>query len=216
MRHIPHVLVPGPWDGDPVLPDATQRHLTSVLRLSVGDPVHYTDGSGTIGDGTLGFGVVNRGTERFEPEPARLDLVVAPPRSKDRVRFLVEKVAELGATSLRWIRTARCQVPPPNEAKVRAWADAALEQSRGAWRLEVGTTTWAALDDEALPLLVADPDGAPLGPERLPAVIVVGPEGGLTREEVPNRGEAVTMGGRILRTETAAVVAAALCRARPA
>ena len=58
----------------------------------------------------------------------------------------VEKVAELGATSLRWIRTDRSQVPAPNPSKTRAWADAALEQSRGAWALEIGETTWAELD----------------------------------------------------------------------
>jgi RsmE family RNA methyltransferase len=184
-----------------------------VLRLGPGAAVSYTDGAGTVGTGQLEEGLVTRGDEARHAKPPRLDLVVAPPHARDRARFLVEKVAELGATSLRWIRTARTEGRPPAEGKARAWADAALAQSRGAWRLELGTTTWAELADEPGSLLVADPDGTPLGPDRLPATILIGPEGGFDPKEVPNRGDAVTLGGHILRTETAAMVVVALCRA---
>lgn len=212
-RHVPHLVVPRPWGDELVVDDAHRHHLERVLRLRPGTAVSYTDGAGVVGTGLLGEGTIARGEEATRPAPPRLDLVVSPPRARDRTRFLVEKVAELGATSLRWIRTARTEGRPPAEAKARAWADAALAQSRGAWRLELGSTTWAELADVPEPLLVADPTGSPLGPDRLPATILIGPEGGLDREELPNRGDAVTLGGRILRTETAAMVAVALCRA---
>lgn len=212
-RHVPHFLVPPPWGDELRLDDAQRHHLGRVLRLRPGALVTYTDGSGTIGTGRLTEDGIARGEEVAHPAPPRLDLAVAPPQARERVRFLVEKVAELGATSLRWIRTTRTEGRPPAEAKARAWADAALAQSRGAWRLELGSTSWAALADVPGPLLVADPAGGVLGPDRLPATIVIGPEGGLDPAEVPNRGDAVTLGGRILRTETAAMVAVALCRA---
>jgi 16S rRNA (uracil1498-N3)-methyltransferase len=206
-------VIPRPWGDEVPIGDAQRHHLERVLRRRPGAVVSYTDGAGTIGRGRLGEGAIARGEEAMHPAPPRLDLVVAPPHARDRVRFLVEKVAELGATSLRWIRTARSEGRPPAEAKARAWADAALAQSRGAWRLEVGSTSWAALADGPDPLLVADPAGGPLGPGRLPATILIGPEGGFDPEEVPNRGDAVTLGGHILRTETAAIAAVALCRA---
>lgn len=212
-RHVPHLLVLPPWGDELRLDDAQRHHLERVLRRRPGDVVSYTDGAGTIGTGLVVDGGVARGEEHTRPAPPRLDLVVAPPHARDRTRFLVEKVAELGATSLRWLRTARTEGRPPAESKARAWADAALAQSRGAWRLEIGSTSWDELADVPGPLLVADPTGGPLGPDRLPATILIGPEGGWAPEEVPNRGDVVTLGGRILRTETAAVVAVALCRA---
>ena len=212
-RHVPHLVVPRPWGDELVVDDAQRHHLERVLRLRPGGAISYTDGAGTVGTGLLGEGTVARGEEVTRPAPPRLDLVVAPPHARDRTRFLVEKVAELGATSLRWIHTARTEGRPPADSKARAWADAALAQSRGAWRLELGSTTWEALADVPGPLLVTDPTGGPIGPDRLPATILVGPEGGLDPKEVPNRGDVVTLGGHILRTETAAMVAVAICRA---
>lgn len=215
MRHIPHLLVPGPWGERLSIDTEQERHLTTVLRLAPGAAVSYTDGAGTTGEGVFGEGGITRGREQTVGRPPDLHLVVAAPRQKDRVRFLVEKVAELGATSLRWIRTDRSQVPAPSPARTRAWADAALEQSRGSWRLEIGETDWSELETSEDRLLVAEPGGVPLSVELLPATLVIGPEGGLTQKETPNRGEAVTLGDRILRTETAAMAAVALCRARP-
>jgi 16S rRNA (uracil1498-N3)-methyltransferase len=211
VRHIPHVLAVGPWTGPSIelAPDRHQ-HLVRVLRLDDGAEVHYTDGSGTIGSGVLAGGSIERGDERtLAPEPD-LHVVCSPPKSKDRVRFLVEKVAEAGATSLRWLRTERTEGRPPRPDRSRAWADAALEQSRGAWRLSIGTTSWDELAEE--PFLVGAPEGRPFGPGDLPCTVVIGPEGGLAPTEVPNRGEAVTFGGRILRTETAAMAAVVLAR----
>jgi len=214
MGHIPHVFVPGPWaeGGSLPLTDDQVGHLDRVLRLRLGDPVHYTDGAGTVGEGSFTGVAAERGPERFVPAEPAVHLVCAPPRSKDRARFLVEKVAEVGATSLRWIRTEYTQARPPVPDRARAWADGALEQSRGAWRLELGETAWDELARSAF--LVAEPNGRPLGPTDAPCTVVVGPEGGFSAKEVPNRGEAVTLGGRILRTETAALAAVLLARHR--
>lgn len=210
MRHIPHVLLVDPWAGAELALAADQEHhLARVLRLEPGAEVHYTDGRGTIGHGVLGRGSVVRGEERAVPPEPELHLVCAPPDAKDRVRFLVEKAAEAGATSLRWIRTERTEGRAPNPDRARAWADGALCQSRGAWRMAIGSATW---DDLGEPLLVGDPGGRRFGPSDLPCTLVIGPEGGFGATEVPNRGEAVTFGGRILRTETAALAAVVLAR----
>lgn len=211
MRHIPHLLVIDAWAGPTLgLTPDQEHHLSKVLRLGTGSEVHYTDGRGTVGTGTLGEGCIERGPEHLVPPDPDLHVVCAPPRSKDRARFLVEKVAELGATSLQWIRTDRTQGRPPASERARAWADGALEQSRAAWRMALGTTDWAEVAQG--PFLVADRGGRPFGPSDLPCTVVIGPEGGFGPAEVPNRGEAVTFGGRILRTETAAMAAVALAR----
>jgi RsmE family RNA methyltransferase len=125
---------------------------------------------------------------------------------------LVEKTAELGVSRLLWVRTSRTEGRPPAADKARGWAIAALEQSRGAWMVEMGTTDLMDLDPEDL--IVADPDGADQPPSgRL--TLLVGPEGGLAPEEIPPGSALLSLGPTVLRVETAAVAATcALIRRR--
>lgn len=210
MGHVPHLLLPPPWP-DAVIPlgEAHRRHLR-VLRRSDGDAVSYTDGHGRAGRGRIeGDGIV-RGEEVDVPPPAcRLSLAVAPPDSRDRQRFLVEKLAELGVTSILWLDTRHGEGRPPPASKAQGWADAALEQSRGAWRTSVEERP-CRLSDVPLPVWVADAGGppAPDFPARL--TIAVGPEGGWAPEEIDGASIRFGLGDRVLRVETAAVAAASL------
>jgi 16S rRNA (uracil1498-N3)-methyltransferase len=148
---------------------------------------------------------------------------VAPPRSGDRVRFIVEKAAELEIAAVRWLRTSRTEGRVPRPDKLAAWAIGALEQSGGAWRMEVAGTQ-ATLEDVIgrvhpdRPVLVADLDGMPIarvrtavaGAERI--VVAIGPEGGFAAGEVPSGVTRIGLGDRVLRVETAAIAAAAVFR----
>lgn len=101
MKHIPHLVVAAPWkDGDLRLSVVQWRHLTKVLRMKGGQQVTYTDGLGTVGAGVLGHQVIERGDEEYVERPASLTVAIAPPSNKDRQRFLVEKLAELGVARL--------------------------------------------------------------------------------------------------------------------
>ncbi len=213
MARVPHVVVPPPRDGELILlPEATHHHLTRVLRLGSGASVSYTDGAGLIGQGTLDARHVVRGEERTEPRPSpSLTMAVAPPRQAVRARWVVEKLAELGVDRLRWLDTVHGEGRPPPDAKARGWAEAALEQSRGAHLLDLGGPVgWSDLDG---PVLVATPGAGPLRPLTGPATLAIGPEAGFAAGEVPAKSIAFGLGGRILRVETAAAVAAALALA---
>ena len=214
MGHVPHLYLPPPWpDGTLQLSDAHQRHLRKVLRRGEGETVSYTDGRGLIGSGRLLDGRVERGDELSVPRPTSATLVVAPPSSRDRLRFLVEKTAELGVSRLLWVRTSRTEGRPPAADKARAWAIAALEQSRGAWMAELGTTDLEDLDPGDL--IVADPDGSDQPPPSGRQTLLVGPEGGLAPEEVPPGAALLSLGPTVLRVETAAIAATcALIRRR--
>lgn len=208
MPHVPHLYLPPPWEGSALpLPDDRRHHLHRVLRRVAGDPVTYTDGQGVVGEGTLAEQSVRRGQERTELPPAAVTLAVAPPSGKDRVRFLVEKLGELGVARLTWLSTSHGEGYPPKPGKAQAWAVAALEQSRGAWLLEV-TDGPATFDQLERPLLVADPSGSPLTGVEGRVTVAVGPEGGWAEGEVPADATRVSLGRRVLRVETAAVVAA--------
>src|SRR5690606_41001555 len=62
----------------------------------------------------------------------------------------------LGVARLLWVRTRFTEGRPPPAAKSKAWAEAALEQSRGAWLMDIGQCALSDLDP--IGLVVADPD----------------------------------------------------------
>lgn len=212
MGHVPHLHIPRPWDGGRLpLSDDQQHHLRRVLRVGPGDPVSYTDGAGAVGSGELSEADVERGEEESVPPPLDLTVAVAPPASRHRARFLVEKLAEIGVRRLVWVRTRRSEGRPPSADKARAWAVAALEQSRGGWLMEVVSGSIADFEPETM--VVADPDGPP-EPGGEATVLLVGPEGGLDTDEVPDGVRRISLGPTILRVETAAIAGAILLRSR--
>jgi RsmE family RNA methyltransferase len=182
------------------------RHLSKVVRVSRGDKVTYTDGLGRVGSGRLGSQVIDRGEEQLVPRGVEVTVAVAPPANKDRQRYLVEKLAELGVTRLRWLRTSQGAGRVATGAKQFSWVLAAVEQSRGAWLMETSDdmVTW---EDLETPFVVCDPSGEPATPSV--ATVAIGPEGGWADGEIPAGSAVWSLGRNVLRVETAAVVAAA-------
>jgi 16S rRNA U1498 N3-methylase RsmE len=133
-------------------------------------------------------------------------MAVAPPASKDRQRFLVEKLAELGVARLRWLSTEHGKDKPPSPSKVFSWVLAAVEQSRGALLMETSSDL-VSLTELDPPLVVCDPMGDSAKPPA--TTVAIGPEGGWSEGEVPGGVPTWSLGGTLLRVETAAVVAAA-------
>jgi 16S rRNA (uracil1498-N3)-methyltransferase len=207
MAHIPHLHLPRPWEGDLLaVSEEQRRHLESVLRLGGGTPVGYTDGEGSVGSGEYVAGAVVRGEEKRIQRPSDLIVVVAPPDNRDRVRFLVEKLAELGVAELRFLATAYGQGRPPKAARIRSWAIAGLEQSRGAWLMKT-TEELVTFADLGLPFAVCDMGADSLTPSA--RTVVIGPEGGWSPGEIPEGAIRYGLGETLLRVETAALVAAA-------
>jgi 16S rRNA (uracil1498-N3)-methyltransferase len=191
-----------------VLPvsDQQRHHLERVLRAGEGQAVGYTDGNGLIGSGSYTSGGVARGEEMNVPRPSDLTVVAAPPDSRDRARFMIEKLSEMGVAELRFLETRHGQGRPPRADRARSWAVSGLEQSRGAWLIRIpdGLVTLDALDQ---PFAVCDPAGSREWPSA--RTVVVGPEGGWAPGEVPEDTRLWDLGGTVLRLETAALVAAA-------
>lgn len=209
MKHIPHLYV-GDWDHSVLQVSREQEHhLSRVLRARTGDEISYTNGQGLLGSGTWTGNAIARGEERSITRPSQLVLAVAPPENKDRLRFTVEKLAELGVERLLWLKTRWGNHRVPPVAKQAAWAVSALEQSRGAWLMTVGDhlTDWSALE---APIVLCNQAGEPVS--GTPRTIVIGPEGGLDPEEIPPGSTQVSLGATVLRVETAAIVAAAKFR----
>lgn len=151
---------------------------------------------------------VERGEERTEPAPGdRLTLAVAPPDSKDRIRWLVEKCTELGVSRIRWLRTDHGQGRVPRPEKALAWMASAVEQSRRAWITTVDED-WSSAADLGT-FVAAEQGGTPFRPAGS-VTVAIGPEGGWSQAELAHLDEQVSLGTGVLRTETAAVAAAAI------
>ena len=218
-RHTPHVYVPQPWrSGQIQLSEDATKHMEKVLRKTDLAAVTYTDGAGLVGSGVYARGWIERGTETVHEAPrCSVTIAVAPPKSTNRVRFIVEKLGELGTARLVWLQTAHTEGRPPRAEKAASWAQAALQQSQGAWLMETGEVMTLDELGKFGMVVVANRSGPGAGELECDSDIVlcIGPEGGFSPDEVPDDLLTLKLSERVLRIETAAVAGAALLINRP-
>ena len=162
----------------------------------------------------------------LKPQAAEPDLWLAFALLKRQATdLLVQKATELGAAALLPVLTARTQAERVNEARLRAIAIEAAEQSERLTvpRIAAPQSLAALLDTwPAGRTLVAAIERVPvpdIRPRPAPTALLVGPEGGFTEPELDAlRSHAfvhpVTLGPRVLRAETAAIAGLALLQAR--
>jgi len=226
---------PGTWGALVHLDEGAAHHAT-VKRLSVGDPVRLTNGAGLRAHarveslGKRGFTVecIASSIELVEA-PAHVELW-APVGDRDRMLLLAEKAVELGVTAWRSVIYRRSRsVNPRGEGdafreKLSARMIAALEQSGSAWLPEIlaeDTIAAVASCTHSGGTVLLDPFGQPLAELisslHAPVVLALGPEGGLESDEratfMDAGWRAASLGGNILRFETAGIAAVTLVRA---
>jgi 16S rRNA (uracil1498-N3)-methyltransferase len=203
------------------------RHLFRARRAARGDSLRAVDGAGRarlarVVDVRRDGAVLELGDGLPTAEPRRrVTLIVAAPRP-ERASWLVEKGTELGVEAVVWLRSERA--PRRFGAGVlerhRRVAVSAMQQCGGA-RLPrlAGPIDWSGLAAELGAVeaaLVLDPSAAvdDRPPPAARYAALVGPEGGWTdgeRRALDGMGcRAWSLGPRVLRVETAAVVAAGL------
>jgi 16S rRNA (uracil1498-N3)-methyltransferase len=220
------------------LEGAEGRHAAVVRRLRAGEPLVLTDGRGTSADCVVveasRSGLVCRVRRRQSvPEPRpRLVVVQALPKG-ERAELAVQMLTEVGADVIVPWAAARCVVQWRGErgakalGKWRSHAREAAKQARRSWLPDVpdlaGTADVADLLGRcALAVVLHEDAEERLATLPVPAdgdiAVVVGPEGGLTDEEVATFAEAgataVRLGPSVLRTSTAGVAAAAALLSR--
>jgi 16S rRNA (uracil1498-N3)-methyltransferase len=215
VGHTPHLFLQPPWAPNAIpIPATAAHHLTRVLRLEAEAPVTYTDGAGRRGQGRLFEGTVIRGEEQSVPAPpSAITVAVAPPHDKDRLRFMIEKLAELEVRRVVFLKTRFGAGRLPDLFKSTAWVVGALEQSRGSWLMEIAPG-WTEVGELAAPSLLFAEQGGPEyhGGAPTTVTVAVGPEGGWSPGEIPDGAGRLGLGRTVLRVETAAIVAAGLLR----
>jgi len=225
--------------GDPVEVTGDEaHHAVAVRRMRPGEAVVLTDGrghrlAGTVTETGKRRLVVTVDDVQAVPEPTPEVTVVQALPKGDRGELAVELLTEIGAgrvvpwAAARSVAVWRGERAAKSLARWRATAREAAKQSRRAWFPEVAdlattddVTTLLAAADVAVVLHETASSGlaAVAVPEAGSLVVVVGPEGGLTDEELAafeTAGAlAVRLGDEVLRTSTAGVAAVAALLAR--
>ncbi len=217
------------------LPDKVHRHAVQVLRLKKGAELYLFNGKGleylavleTVAKRNSTVKLIKKQNVNTE-SPISITLLQGISRG-ERMDYALQKAVELGVNHIIPVVTERCNVQLNGERSVKRLAHwqgiitSACEQS-GRTILPIlsnVTQLKEALENCKVKCrLVLDPlagSGLTAQTKQAKLALLIGPEGGLSEQEVQQaiaKGfQAVTMGPRILRTETATVAALAIVQA---
>lgn len=221
------VISPEQLRGDDVLVDGhAYRHLFRARRLAAGAEVRLVDG-----DGEARFAKavdVKPSSARLvldekapSNEPRGYVVLLAPIPKASRLSWMVEKATEIGVSGIRLVRTERAprKLGVGTLDRLRRVAVAAVEQShRSVVPFISGSHPFSDLPDLMKPIserwfLQPEVDSSPPSSSGSTALLVVGPEGGWTVNELDRLKDwscrPMCLGPTVLRIETAAAVGCA-------
>ncbi|MBS3907728.1 MAG: 16S rRNA (uracil(1498)-N(3))-methyltransferase [Syntrophaceae bacterium] len=208
------------------------RHIRRVLRLKAGDEITVFDGSGKEYEGRIieegpTSVVIEVGDIFSSKEEAPLEVTLAQSLLKgEKMDYLIQKATELGVREIIPFFSSR-SVPLLDKSKKlerhRRWERIAIEASKQCGRgfipkidhIRDYSEMLSLAPLESLRLILWEEEGGRLKEvlkefkNKKRIFFIVGPEGGLSREEVEkSKGMGfipVYMGQRILRAETASL-----------
>ena len=215
-----------------LLPAQAGEHLARVLRLERGHPIVLFNGNGRdyraeisqLAKRAVSARVLDDGEAVSRESPLRLTLAQGVARG-EKMDLILQKATELGVVRIVPLITGRTEVKLDAERTARRLAHwnaviaGACEQSgRSSLPIleePVRLAQWAATLDDSWGVRLALDPGGDLTPRNLPhldtATLVVGPEGGLSEQDLNVLEQAdfrdLRLGPRILRTETAGLAA---------
>lgn len=209
------------------LSEEDSKHLIKVLRAKIGDSVMVCDGNGKEAVGTITSLGVQAALElsniTYNDEENKLIFHALPSVSKgDRFEWMLQKLVELGVTSVTPVISENCVAKFPDDNKLERWNRIMLESAKQSKRLflpilnkpisfidavngeNYGEKIICYEKERSFTLQNAISCG------KMDYIsVLTGPEGGYTLNEAKLAAEcnwkSVTLGKRILRCETAPV-----------
>ena len=215
------------------------NHIRNVLRMKPGDSFLVSCGGVSClceleraEDGIAVARIVEENYQNTEL-PIRIYLFQGLPKS-DKMELIIQKTVELGVAGIIPVEMKRCVMKldekkkKPRQARWQAIAESAAKQSKRNLIPEVfevmsykqAVEKAATLDLFLLPYenergMAATKDALARLKPGMSVGILIGPEGGFDPKEVTQAQEAgawsISLGSRILRTETAAITSVGMC-----
>lgn len=215
----------------PFLSGAEAHHAIHVLRLKPGHAIELLDGAGTVAKAVIEVVQRDRVTVRatatsFVEKRTQENLTIAavPPKG-DRLKWMVEKLTELGVDTYVPLQTERSVVDPRKSKldKLAATVTSAMKQCGRRWRMEIAEpqsmkSLLQQCRESKDTVLLAHPGNTVEATEAKAGcrTLFIGPEGGFTESEVQLAADysahQIAWPNSILRIETAAVAFAARLR----
>lgn len=234
MSHRFYVPTAQIIDDQVTFSEEQRKQIKNVLRLGAGDIVKVFDGTGRELTTKLDAPDTGRIIETTSPDTESkiyLTLVQGIPKG-DKIELILQKCTEVGVSEFLIVDTAR-SIPKIDskrlEARLQRWRSIVIEAAEQSGRVripkvsgiiafkdalkassgsQIRVIAWESEREIALSSVLQTTDNL------TNVMLFVGPEGGFTQEEVSTAQQLgispVSLGPRILRTETAAIVASAL------
>ncbi|MCY4419508.1 MAG: RsmE family RNA methyltransferase [Cytophagales bacterium] len=211
-------------------------HCLQVQRHRQGEKFYLNNGKGQqnlceitkiTGKDKCNIRIISTHTS---PPPPHVDLYIVPPKSQERLGWMVEKLSEIGIRSISFLESHRSMRKQLNLDRLKRISIAALKQSRASYLPELFPirNISSYLQTQSSPNVqfqnptqelkyIANPSSAPLPFSQLKgkkASLLIGPEGGFTTKEFKEAQDkgfiGFSLGSEILRTETASILSAYL------
>ncbi|WP_417506796.1 16S rRNA (uracil(1498)-N(3))-methyltransferase [Marinomonas gallaica] len=212
-------------------PDSAFQHCCKVLRLKEDHPVVLFNGQGGQYQAKL-VNVQKRSAQvavdTFEVLNNESPLLVTIGQSisrGERMDYAIQKAVESGVYKIQPLFSERCEVRLNDarlEKRVQHWQQVAISAAEQSGRgivpevcFPIDLQDWVSNCNEMLKLTLHHHSARPLNqltqPDNQKIALLIGPEGGLSEAEVglaEQQGfSAIALGPRVLRTETAPIVA---------
>ncbi|HMS55244.1 MAG TPA: RsmE family RNA methyltransferase [Fimbriimonadaceae bacterium] len=225
LRSLPRVVIPGADPSGPIdLPPQEVEKFRKVLRLQKGDHIAILPNDGTLIRAAYQVHTAEPIEVVSPNRPTRTVLLAQALPKGDRLETVIRMGTELGVSGFVLFPADR-SVVKWDAAKVsdrlRRLEAIAREATEQCYGLVVPTLMFvasfkAALESAQNPIVLDEAESAPRTLSEVteldPLTLFVGPEGGWSPAEVALiGGRGVTLGERVLRTDTAGVAAAAVC-----
>ncbi|ODS79318.1 MAG: hypothetical protein ABS46_15985 [Cytophagaceae bacterium SCN 52-12] len=220
-----------PCINDGLLPEQEAYHAAKVLRARPGMSIMVTDGKGTLGQAVLTEVSFKRVCFQpsellpVSPRPYKVRIAVAPTRKPERNEWMLEKLVEIGVDEILFIKTVHTHLESfgrvVNQERMEKIAISAMKQSGQFFLpgISIGISLNELLEQPRdavgfiayVPEKATAPHLAKASPGVADTLVLIGPEGDFSKEEVQAALDSgfgmVSLGSTRLRTETAAIAA---------
>jgi 16S rRNA (uracil1498-N3)-methyltransferase len=210
------------------LDEKESKHIIRVLRMNKGEAVKLIDGKGNLYEGVIADPDMKKCTititgviSGFEKRDYRLHIAISPLKNTERFEWFIEKSVEIGIDEITPLICRNTEKPVIKIERINNLIISAMKQSLKATKTILNPTCFLSefiMGDHAGNRMIAHCNNSfqrrkisEVCSKDQAAVILIGPEGDFTEEEIKYATEKgfsqVHLGNSRLRTETAGIAA---------